>query len=96
MPPRILLSLLTAALLALAVAAPASASSVAYIDDHNLWLSSPDGARKVQVTQGGNDDASWMYPSQGPNGKTVVVHHDTGAPASYPLRRPTASSSPST
>jgi hypothetical protein len=48
MPPRILLSLLTAALLALAVAAPASASSVAYIDDHNLWFSSPDGARKVR------------------------------------------------
>ena len=76
MPPRILLSLLTAALLALAVAAPASASSVAYIDDHNLWFSSPDGARKVQVTQGGNNDASWMFPAQGRDGKTVVVHND--------------------
>src|SRR3954452_5924674 len=76
MPPRILLSLLAAALLALAVAAPASASSVAYIDDHNLWFSSPDGARKVQVTQGGNNDASWMFPSQGRDGKTVVVHND--------------------
>ena len=75
MPPRILLSLFTAALLALAVAAPASASSVAYIDDHNLWFSSPDGARKVQVTQGGSNDASWMFPSQGRDGKTVVVKH---------------------
>jgi hypothetical protein len=75
MPPRILLSLLTAALLALAVAAPASASSVAYIDGHNLWFSSPDGARKVQVTTGGDDSSSWMYPSQGRDGKTVVVKH---------------------
>jgi hypothetical protein len=76
MPPRILLSLLAATLLALAVAAPASAGSVAYIDDHNLWFSSPDGARKVQVTRGGNNDASWMFPSQGRDGKTVVVHND--------------------
>ena len=41
MPPRLLLSLLAAILLALAVAAPASAGSVAYIDGHNLWFSSP-------------------------------------------------------
>jgi hypothetical protein len=77
MPHRLTLSLLAAALLALAVAAPASAGSVAYIDDHNLWFSSPDGARKVQVTQGGSNDASWMFPAQGRDGKTVVVHNDT-------------------
>ena len=99
MPPRILLSLLTAALLALAVAAPASASSVAYIDDHNLWFSSPDGARKVQVTQGGNDDASWMFPAQGRDGKTVVVQATPWAPPTARCSTstaPTASSSPST
>ena len=94
MPPRILLSLLTAALLALAVAAPASASSVAYIDDHNLWFSSPDGARKVQVTQGGNNDASWMFPSQGRDGKTVVVKRRSARRSTSTA--PTASSSPST
>ncbi len=77
MPPRILLSFLSALVLALAVAAPASASSVAYIDGHNLWFSSPDGAAKVQVTTGGTEDASWNFPAQGPDGKTVVVHRDT-------------------
>ena len=81
MPPRFLLSLLAALVVVLAVAAPApadaSASSVAYIDGHNLWYSSPDGARKVQVTSGGSEDASWQVPSQGRDGKTVVVHRDT-------------------
>ena len=77
MPPRLLLSLLAALVVLLAVAAPASASSVAYIDGHNLWYSSPDGARKVQVTSGGTEDASWQVPSQGRDGKTVVVHRDT-------------------
>ena len=98
MPPRILLSLLTATLLALAVAAPASACSVAYIDGHNLWFSSPDGARKVQVTQGGSNDASWMFPAQGRDGKTVVVHNDAFEEAPRTARcststAPTASSS---
>ena len=60
------------------MAAPASASSVAYIDDHNLWFSSPDGAR-----QGPGDHRAapttrpGSFPSQGRDGKTVVVHRDT-------------------
>jgi hypothetical protein len=77
MPPRLILSLLAALVVVLAVAAPASASSVAYIDGHNLWYSSPDGSRKVQVTTGGTEDASWQVPSMGRDGKTVVVHRDT-------------------
>jgi hypothetical protein len=77
MPPRLILSLLAALVVALAVAAPASASSVAYIDGYNLWYSSPDGSRKVQITSGGTEDASWQVPSMGRDGKTVVVHRDT-------------------
>ena len=29
------------------------------------------------MTQGGTEDASWNFPSQGPDGKTVVSHRDT-------------------
>jgi hypothetical protein len=77
MPPRLIAPLLAALALLLCAAAPAGAASVAYIDGHNLWMASPDGARKVQVTQGGTEDASWNWPSQGPDGKTVVEHRDT-------------------
>jgi hypothetical protein len=65
------------ALALLALAAPAHAASVAYIDDNNLWLSSPDGSNKVQLTQDGTADYPWGLPSQGPDGKTVVYHRDT-------------------
>jgi len=85
MPPRLIFSLLAAALLALAVAGPASASSVAYIDDHNLWYSSPDGARKVQVTTGGTAERPWQAVSQGRDGKTVVVHRDQFDSGSRPV-----------
>ena len=66
-----------ALLVALLAAVPAGAASVAYIDGHNLWLSSPDGSQKFQMTQGGTEDASWNFPSQGPDGTTVVSHRDT-------------------
>ena len=74
MPQRVLLAVLAAALLA---AAPAGASSVAYTDNHNAWLSSPDGAHKFQLTTGGDENAAWNFPTQGPDGKTVVAHRDT-------------------
>src|SRR5215218_3963122 len=77
MSPRLILTLALASLIALLAAVPAGAASVAYIDGHNLWLSSPDGSQKFQMTQGGTEDASWNFPSQGPNGKTVVSHRDT-------------------
>jgi WD40 repeat protein len=49
-----------AALLALAVAAPAaSADSIAYVKDGNVWLSTGDGSRQFQVTTaGGYSDVS--------------------------------------
>jgi hypothetical protein len=85
MPSRLILSLLAIALLVLAAAAPASASSVAYIDGHNLWYASPDGARKVQVTTGGTTERPWQAVSQGRDGKTVVVHRDQFESGSRPV-----------
>ena len=51
---------LAAALLVLACSAPvASADSIAYIKDGNVWLSTGDGARQFQVTStGGYSDVS--------------------------------------
>src|SRR3954466_13275767 len=48
-----------AAVAALAAAAPASADSIAYIKDGNVWLSTGDGSRQFQVTStGGYSDVS--------------------------------------
>ena len=77
MPARLTLSFALGLLLALPAAVPAGAASVAYIDNYNLWVSSPDGSQKFQMTQGGSEDASWNFPSQGPDGTTVVSHRDT-------------------
>jgi hypothetical protein len=74
---RCLPAVLAAGALTLAAAAPAGAASVAYVDKDEIWLSSPDGAHKVQLTQGGSSDAPWQTPAQGHDGKTVAVHRDT-------------------
>src|SRR4051794_33515821 len=50
MLPRLILA---AVALSLAGAAPAAADSIAYIQDNDIWLATPDGARKQQVTHTG-------------------------------------------
>src|SRR4051794_13989064 len=60
-PMRRTLKLAAAAALAvLAAGAPAAyADSIAYVKDGNVWLSTPDGARRFQVTtRGGYSDVS--------------------------------------
>src|SRR3954447_17614157 len=47
-------TLIAALILTLAAAAPAAADSIAYIDKGDIWLATPDGARKVQVTHTGS------------------------------------------
>ncbi len=52
------------------VAVPqASADSISYIKDGNVWLSTPDGARQVQVTGGGG----YTYASQADDGTIVAL-----------------------
>jgi hypothetical protein len=60
-----------AALCALAIAAPAaSADSIAYVKDGNVFLTTPDGARQFQVTfDGGYSDVS-----QADDGTMIALH----------------------
>jgi hypothetical protein len=76
MRSRLLPILLLAGAAAVGGASAAKAASVAYIDGNNAYLSSPDGKSKYQLTTGGDADHPWQVPSQGPDGKTVVVHQD--------------------
>jgi hypothetical protein len=65
----LLLAAFVAAIAALAVAAPASASSIVYIKEGNVWISSPDGASSRQLTTGG----SWHSPTQADDGTIAAV-----------------------
>ena len=51
----------------------ASADSIVYIDQGNVWSATPDGARKVQLTTGG----SWHSPTQADDG-TIAAVQGTG------------------
>src|SRR6188472_3432427 len=63
---------ITAALavaLSLVAAAPASADSISYLRDGNIWLTTPDGARQVQVTTTG----IYSYASQADDGTFIAL-----------------------
>ncbi len=70
MLPRLLLAVGAALLLA---PAAANADSIVYIDQGNVWSASPDGARKVQLTSGGQ----WHSPTQADDG-TIAAVQGTG------------------
>ena len=57
------------AVLSLVAAAPASADSIAYIQGNDIWLATPDGARKQQVTHTG----SYFYVSQADDGTMAAL-----------------------
>jgi hypothetical protein len=67
-----------AALLALAAAAPASADSLAFEKDNNVWLSNPDGSGQYQVTFDGTAGAPYETPSQSDAGVVVAVRQTPG------------------
>ena len=70
MLPRLILAAGVALLFAPAVA---NADSIVYIDQGNVWSASPDGARKVQLTTGGQ----WHSPTQADDG-TIAAVQGTG------------------
>jgi hypothetical protein len=65
------------AVLCLAIAGPASASSIVYIKDHNVWVASPDGSNQHQVTTDGKPDwPRYTSPSQADDGTIVAARGD--------------------
>jgi hypothetical protein len=71
---RPLSRILLLAATALAVcAAPASADSIVYLKDGNVWLSAPDGSQARQLTTGGR----WSSPSQADDGTIVAADGST-------------------
>jgi hypothetical protein len=55
--------------LTLAVAAPAAADSITYIDQGDIWAASPDGSRKVQITNTGG----YFNVSQADDGTMIAL-----------------------
>ncbi len=64
---------LAAGLACFALPAAAQADSIVYIDGGNVWSASPDGAQKVQLTDGGD----WHSPTQADDG-TIAAVQGTG------------------
>lgn len=58
---------------ALVLPASATADSIVYIDQGNVWAAQPDGTGKVQLTTGG----SWHSPTQSDDG-TIAAVQGTG------------------
>jgi WD40-like Beta Propeller Repeat len=59
-----------AAAFSLAAAAPAAADSISYIKDGDIWLTTPDGSRQVQMTRTGG----YTYASQADDGTLIGLH----------------------
>ena len=86
----LILGALCASIVAVALPAAASASSIAYIgSDGNVWVTSPDGANKKRVTSDGTTAPSSYYanPSQTDDGRILsskgqfmFIHRFDGTP----------------
>jgi hypothetical protein len=74
---RTLAVLSTLAVCALAlVPAVASASSIVFIKDHNVWLANPDGTGQYQVTLNGTAAEPYRSPSQADDGTIFAIKGD--------------------
>lgn len=60
---------IVAAACALAFAAPAAADSISYLKDGNIYLTTPDGSRQLQVTTSG----IYSYASQADDGTFIAL-----------------------
>ncbi|HET8757741.1 MAG TPA: hypothetical protein VFM58_17110 [Solirubrobacteraceae bacterium] len=69
---------------ALAAAAPASADSLVFVKNSNVWLANPDGSGQYQVTTDGTAANPYTSPSQADDGTIVAAR---ARPAGGPLYR---------
>lgn len=69
MLPKISISLFLASLL---LPGTAAASSIAFIKDDNVWLTSADGALQRQLTSDGTATARYNWPSQADDGTILA------------------------
>ncbi|HYC80362.1 MAG TPA: hypothetical protein VEB65_01170 [Solirubrobacterales bacterium] len=81
---RPLLAVLACLAAALVAAAPATADSLVFIKENNVWLSNPDGSGAYQVTLDGTAENPYISPSQADDGTIVAARH---LPAGGPLLR---------
>jgi hypothetical protein len=65
--------LIAAACICLTLSEAARASSIVYTKDHNVWLTSPDGARQHKVTADGTSGAPYYSPSQADDGTILAA-----------------------
>ena len=79
---RLVLATLAAVVLAAALPALASASSIVFIKDHNVWLAHPDGSGQYQVTLDGSSGSPYHSPSQSDNG-TIFAIKGSGTGATF-------------
>lgn len=73
------------ALAAVASPAAAHADAIAYTDGGNVWVASPDGSVKKQLTTNGTPDGvRYFGPSQADNGRISVIFGAGVGKSSYP------------
>jgi hypothetical protein len=66
------------AFLVLAAASSASADTLTFIKDGNIWLSNPDGSGQYQVTFDGTAEAPYQTPSESDGGVIVAIRKTPG------------------
>ena len=75
--PRLLRRAVLAAACALAaLPAAASADSIVFVKDANVWLAHADGSGAHQVTTDGTAEQPYRVPVQSDDGTIVASHHD--------------------
>jgi hypothetical protein len=71
---RAITAMAAAVAISLGAAATASADSLVYLKDGNVWLSAPDGSNEHQVTADGTESVPYTSVSQADDGTIVVGH----------------------